>query len=151
MILPPVGFVAAGFGVPYVLPAGTLSFVDALPLTDTLMFVSLKSGVTIGAGFTKICKVAVAQAIGNPPHTVYVMSTGPLKPGAAIKLYVPFGFIVNVPVLAGIVLLPVTVNGDPPLFLSLLNTLPDVGILPVVILKSSLELVAAGALVGLTV
>ena len=48
-------------------------------------------------------------------------------------------------------LLPVTVNGDPPLFLSLLNTLPDVGILPVVVLKSSLALVAASALAGLTV
>ena len=70
----PVGLVLAGIGVPKVLPGTNLSLVATLPFTGTLMNVSLISGlVTVantGAGSTKICKVAVAQVGGVPPHTV---------------------------------------------------------------------------------
>ena len=68
-------------------PAGTLSFVFTFPVTGMFTNVSLKSGFnTEGAiiGSTNICKVAVAHTPALV-QAVYVISTGPLKPGAAVN------------------------------------------------------------------
>ena len=74
------------------------------PFTFELLKLSLTALITNdvvnigGAGSTKICKVAFAQFAGVAlSQTWYTIATGPEKPGAGVKLYVPFGFIVKVP------------------------------------------------------
>jgi hypothetical protein len=108
-------------------PVGTLSLVATLPFTGTFTLVAFTSTGVIGAGAgsTKICKVALAQLTGVPPHTSYTTSTGPEKPGAGVKVYVPFGFIVNVPWDGVGPVITAAVKAAPDVLASLPIILPD--------------------------
>ena len=80
-----------------------------------------------------MCKVACAHAGGNVlVQTVYGMSIAPVKPGAGVNVYVPSLLITIVPVVAGIVPLPVTFNGELVLLRSFVNKLPAIAV-PVVV------------------
>ena len=89
------------------------------------------SSTNVGGGFTKMCKVALAQSTGLPPHTSYTILIGPTKPAAAVNEYVPSLLNVNVPCTVVGPFTKVAVRFPPPAFWSFNNTVPLTVLAPV--------------------